>query len=371
MVLIAAVVVSAQNYDKLPIIGTHREYQADFADAAGLKVDGPVVVAGVTVGKVTAIKLDGNKVRVAFGASGVSVGNESEASIKTHTVLGSKELELRPRGNEQLGAGDTIPLSRTSTPYILTDTLGELTTTISGLETDTLSKSLNVLGDTIEKTAPNLGAALDGVSRFSDTISSRDELLRQLLANASGVAGVLSKRSAQLNRLILDGNTLFSALDERRQAIDLLLVRISAVTKQIKGLVSDNRATLRPALDKLNGVVDILTRHRFDIQKALLPLSQYATSLGESVASGPFFKAYIPNLLPGQFLQPFIDAAFSREGVNPGILGRNTYPLDGGHNSPPGTMPPTDTAPIPHTPVPSSPPPPFPTIPAIPGGEGR
>jgi hypothetical protein len=34
-------------------------------------------------------------------------------------------------------------------------------------------------------------------------------------------------------------------------------------------------------------------------------------SLGESVGSGPFFKAYVANLLPGQFVQPFIDAAFS------------------------------------------------------------
>ncbi len=43
-------------------------------------------------------------------------------------------------------------------------------------------------------------------------------------------------------------------------------------------------------------------------------------SLGESVASGPFFKAYLANLLPGQFLQPFIDAAFSDLGLDPNVL---------------------------------------------------
>ena len=40
-------------------------------------------------------------------------------------------------------------------------------------------------------------------------------------------------------------------------------------------------------------------------------------SLGESVSSGPFFKAYIANLLPGQFVQPFVDAAFSDLGLDP------------------------------------------------------
>ena len=43
-------------------------------------------------------------------------------------------------------------------------------------------------------------------------------------------------------------------------------------------------------------------------------------SLGESVSSGPFFKTYVANLLPGQFVQPFIDAAFSDLGLDPNML---------------------------------------------------
>jgi phospholipid/cholesterol/gamma-HCH transport system substrate-binding protein len=42
--------------------------------------------------------------------------------------------------------------------------------------------------------------------------------------------------------------------------------------------------------------------------------------LGESAASGPFFKAEIANLLPGQFIQPFVDAAFSDLGLDPNVL---------------------------------------------------
>jgi phospholipid/cholesterol/gamma-HCH transport system substrate-binding protein len=38
------------------------------------------------------------------------------------------------------------------------------------------------------------------------------------------------------------------------------------------------------------------------------------------VGSGPFFKAYLSNLLPGQFMQPFVDAAFSDLGLDPNVL---------------------------------------------------
>ncbi|MDJ0441104.1 MCE family protein [Rhodococcus qingshengii] len=367
IVLTIATVLAAQNYDKIPFISVHREYSAYFAEAGGLKPDSPVNVAGVTVGKVTKMELEGDRILVRFSASGVTLGTETQAAIKTRTVLGSKTLDISPRGDIPLSNNDVIPLEHTSSPYLLTDTLGELTTTISGLNTDDLSQALGVLGDTLDKSEPNLGAALDGVTRLSSSISSRDEILRSLLGNAEGVTDVLATRSSQINTLILDGATLFTALDQRRTSIDILLTNLSSVSQQLKSLISENEAQLTPTLDKVNSIVDLLEERKDDITKTLLPLTQYATSLGESVSAGPFFKAYIGNLLPGQFLQPFIDAAFSQAGIDPGILGTTTYPIDGGYNSPPGVVPPTDTAPIPNTPVPVVPAPPLAPFPAIPG----
>ena len=62
-----------------------------------------------------------------------------------------------------------------------------------------MKQSLNVLSETIAQTSPHLSAALDGVARFSDTIGKRDEDIRQLLANANKIAGVLGNRSEQIN----------------------------------------------------------------------------------------------------------------------------------------------------------------------------
>ena len=70
-------------------------------------------------------------------------------------------------------------------------------------------------------------------------------------------------------------------------------------------------------------------------------LDAYAMSLGESVSSGPFFKAYVANLLPGQFVQPFIDAAFSDLGLDPNTLlpSQRTDPQTGQPGTPPLPMP--------------------------------
>src|SRR5262249_22960925 len=103
-----------------------------------------------------------------------------------------------------------------------------------------------------------------------------------------------------------------------------------------------NRQTLRPALDKLNGVLAIVDNRKERVQEAIKRLNDYAMSLGESVSSGPFFKAYVVNLFPGQFVQPFVDAAFSDLGLDPATL------LPSQLTDPPTGQPATPALPVPY-----------------------
>ena len=146
---------------------------------------------GLSVGRVSGIHLEGTKVLVDFTVhDGVELGDRTEAAIKTETVLGTKFLEVTPRGDGTLTG--TIPLERTKSPYDLPDALGDLTTTISALDTTQLSSALTTLADTFKDTPPELKIALDGVARFSDTLNNRDDKLRNLLANANKVTAVLA-----------------------------------------------------------------------------------------------------------------------------------------------------------------------------------
>lgn len=304
------VVLACLQFDRLPLVSSEPVYAAYFADAAGLKTGDQVVVAGVPVGEVRTVDIaDDNKVKVTFTASGVVVGDRSRIGIHNRTVLGSRQLTVTPAGSV-LGPKQVLGLDHTSTPYVLTDTLGELTTQISGIRTQPLNNSLDELSKTIDAISPQLDGTLAGVQRLSSTISTRDEALTSLLKSASSLGAVLDERSSQINTIILDGNTLLSSLLQRRAEIDTLVGNIGQVARQLSGFVTDNRAQIGPALDNLNQVLDLLNKHREDINNSIKPLQQYAQSLGESVASGPFFKAFVTNLLPGQFLQPFIDAAW-------------------------------------------------------------
>lgn len=334
--LLLAVVIAAFSYDRLPFVKGTSDYAAYFAEAGGIKPESDVRVSGMSVGRVSGIRLEGTQVRVDFTVrDGIDLGDRTEAAIKTETVLGTKMLELTPRGDATLSG--PIPLERTKSPYDLPSALGDLTATISGLDTVQLSQSLTTLSETFADTPPALRTALQGVSRFSDTLNTRDAALRNLLANANKVTSVLAKRGDQIAALVVNTNSLLGELVAQRNSIDELMTNLTRVSGEISGLVADNRNSLKPSVDKLNGVLSILDNRKKEIQRTLYLLRRYAMSFGEVLGSGPFFKASVVNLVPGQFAQPFIDAAFSDLGLDPTVLAPSqlTDPPTGQPGTPP------------------------------------
>jgi phospholipid/cholesterol/gamma-HCH transport system substrate-binding protein len=317
LALTIGIVLGSLNYDRLPFF-QGKEYSAYFAEAGGLTTGEAVQVSGFKVGEVQAVELRGPLALVKFTvAKNIRLADRTEAAIKTRGLLGTKILEVTSRGEGQQEG--TIPVERTTSPYQLPDALGELAVTISGLNTNQLSDSLRVLSETFADTPPDLRIAIEGVARFSDTLNERDAQLRGLLADANKATTVLAERSDQVVSLIANTNALLSELESQSAALDQISGNISALSNQLSGFIAENRVTLKPALDKLNGVLTILDNRKERLQRSIKLLGQYSMSLGESVASGPFFKTYVANLLPGQFLQPFIDAAFSDLGLDPNV----------------------------------------------------
>jgi phospholipid/cholesterol/gamma-HCH transport system substrate-binding protein len=130
-------------------------------------------------------------------------------------------------------------------------------------------------------------------------------------------------------------------LKSQSSALDQISNNLSAAAQQVRGFIAENRNTLKPALEKLNEVLAIVDNRKERVQKALAGLDSFSLRLGETVSAAPFYKAYVANLLPGQFLQPFIDAAFSDLGLDPNVLlpTQLTDPEVGQPATPPLPMP--------------------------------
>jgi phospholipid/cholesterol/gamma-HCH transport system substrate-binding protein len=348
VVVTLLVVGVAQTFTSVPMLFATPTYYAEFADTGGINTGDKVEISGVDVGLVRSLAIRGNRVAIGFTLAGRTVGSQSRVAIRTDTILGRKNMQIEPRGSEPLRPNGFLPLAQTTTPYQVYDAFVDATKAAKGWDIEATKRSLKVLSETFDQTAPHLSAALDGVKAFSDTIGKRGEQLKQLLANASKIARVLGDRSGQFNGLLVNANTLLAAFKQRSQALSILLSNVSDVSAQVSGLIKEN-PNLNHVLQQLSRVSDELVKRKNDLADVLILLSRYTASLTEAVASGPYFKAIVANLLPYQILQPWVDAAFKKRGIDPENFWRSAglpgfrWPDPNGTRFPNGAPPPAPT----------------------------
>jgi phospholipid/cholesterol/gamma-HCH transport system substrate-binding protein len=296
--VLVLVLLAAFYSDNLPIIGGGTTYSADFTEDAGLRTGDDVRIAGVKVGKVTSIGLDGDHVKVSFQVKNAWVGDRSTADIKIKTLLGAKYLALDPQGSAALNPNAAIPTSRTTSPYDVLDAFSGLSRTVGQLNTDQLSQSFEVLSQTFSNTPANVRSALNGLSALSRTISSRDTQLAQLLSNTGQISQTLASRDAEVQKLLTDGTLLLGMLQQREQAIATLLSGTRSLSQQLAGLVNDNTKQLTPVLTQLNQFTSMLQGNQASLANGIQLLAPFARLFANTVGNGRWFDNYICGLLP-------------------------------------------------------------------------
>ncbi len=306
LAILATLALAAFFANALPFIGGGTGYTAYFSEAAGLQPGNEVRVAGVKVGRVTGVSLAGNKVAVTFTVKSAWVGNATTAAIKIKTVLGDKYLALDPLGTAQQNPAQPIPLSRTTSPYDVTQAFGGLGQELSQINTSQLARSLQTLSDAFSGTPPYARSALRGLASLSASIASRDAAVTSLLAGARKVTGTLAAEDARFQALLGDGNLLLAELRQRQAAIHSLLVSTQQLATQLSGLVADDQSRLGPALAALNQVTSVLAQNQANLARALALAGPYYRLLGNALGNGRWFDVYLCGVVPRSYNPPNI-----------------------------------------------------------------
>ena len=297
LLVIAVLLVLAFNISSLPLIGGGDRFKAAFSEAGGLLEGDDVRIAGVKVGKVEQVDLAGDHVLVEFKVTEpVKFGPQTGASVRMKTLLGQKYLALEPSGGGQMKEGSQIPLERTVSSYDIVNAFTDLATTAERIDTDQLATSLTVLATEFKDSPPHVKAALDGLTRLSGTIASRDVELKRLLASANSVSGTIAERNKAIESIIRNADLLMVELNARRDAIHTLFTNTSAMAQQITALVRENRAELRPALAQLTKVLAVLEKHEKDLGDTIAAMGPFTRLFANVLGNGRWFDTYIQNL---------------------------------------------------------------------------
>lgn len=299
---LAVVGLLAYNVQALPFIGSGTTYSADFTEAAGLKDGDEVRIAGVKVGEVTGVSLDGAKVKVTFAVKDAWIGDRTTAAIAIKTLLGDKYVALDPLGGARQSPGARIPLSRTTSPYDVTQAFQDLGGTIDDIDTKQLAASFETISQTFADSPAHVRSAATGLSALSKTVSKRDQKLAELLKGSNKFTKTLKGQRSSFETLIDDGGPLLGELTDRRDAIKALLTGSRKLGKELSGLVEDNDKQLGPTLKALSRVTGVLEANNDQLDKTLALVGPYYRLVGNTLGSGHWFDSYLCGVVPPEYL---------------------------------------------------------------------
>lgn len=297
--VLALLLVAAMRAQDLPLIGGGDTYYASFSEAGGLKVGDEVRIAGVRVGRVDSMELDGNSVKVGFKVkTDAKLGEQTRADIRVKTILGSMFLGLTPAGSGELADEATIPVERTTSPYDVVEAFEGLAETSGEIDTDQLAASLTTLADLTRNTPEEFRAALSGVSALSEVVASKDAEINSLLKNLDRVSTVLDARDEDILALMTDADSLFKALVQRKAQIHKLLVSSTTLSRELTSLIRQSRADLKPALDHLDTVLKVINKNEDNLEDSIKAMAPFYRVFASTLGNGPWFDTYIFNMPP-------------------------------------------------------------------------
>ena len=322
LLVIAMMLAVAFKAGSLPLIGGGTKYYAKFTEIGGLKINDPVRIAGVRVGKIESIQLaDGQGcagvkgspdtcVVVGFKVKNApDIGDASHADIKIQTILGQMYLDVVPGGKGDLSSNSTLAGPNHS-PYNVVEAFSGLankncdsTSQSAGgclgqIDTVQLEKALTTLADLQRTTPAAFRDSLKGLSAISKVIAAKDEQIGQLLTSLDKVTGTLKNRDTDIIKLMQDSSVLFEALLQRRNEVHNLLVSTSQLSASLSNLINKSDAELKPALDKINSVLAVFNKNQANLDMALRLAAPFYRDFGNVLGAGPWFDSFIYNMPP-------------------------------------------------------------------------
>lgn len=246
--------------------GKTSPYTAMFTDVYGLREGDDVRVAGVRVGRVEKVELDGRFAKVSFVLQQEQrVFGNTVASVTYQNIVGQRYLGLS-LGHEgstgQLPPGSTIPLERTEPSFDVTALLNgyePLFSLLNPRDADNLTKGVleSLQGDT-----SSLATLVSQTSTLTETFAGRDQALGDVITNLNKVVVNLAAQNDDLDGVLTQTRDVVAALNQRRPELVSSVGTMSRMMTHLASAAREDYPAIREFIDRRPGV----TRHLLDVE---------------------------------------------------------------------------------------------------------
>ncbi|MHB8262389.1 MAG: MCE family protein [Acidimicrobiales bacterium] len=269
------------------IFQSHYVIAARFGTAAGIHAGTPVVLAGVHVGSVSSVKLDGNSVIASLDVdSGTVLPQHTDAAIQVQTLLGVLQVSLVPMRGWSHPLHSGALLTHTSIPvefYQLQNAAGGLLSKSNASALNSLIVQLSKLSAGKQAEVAQIIAGLD---KITTVVNARQSQVSQLIDAANTLAATVASRDSQLSSAISNMQVIMLGLSRESSTVRSLIANTEQVASETANLVGRNQPQLQSLLTHLHAVLSVVAAHQVDLAEAISYLDSSITGFASIGKAG-------------------------------------------------------------------------------------
>ncbi|MFM9378107.1 MCE family protein [Gordonia sp. VNK21] len=281
------------------IDGPTGDFTTTFNDASGLSVGDDVRMAGVRVGRVQSIDLDGDTAKVSFSVlNDQPVYDNTRAAIRYQNLIGQRYLALSLDGQ--------VPGTKLSKGAKL-DLPGEdsfdVTRLLAGFQPvfDTLTpEQVNGLSESLVKTFQGDQVALTQtvaqVGQLAEDMADRDQVLGEIINGLSSVMREMASQGDQISTLLTSASALVENLNGNSQAFGRSVDLIGQTAEGFGDVLTQSRSQLRSAGTYARTATDKLIRIGGKLDKGADLLPEFFVHFPMVMSQGAYLNIYLCDL---------------------------------------------------------------------------
>lgn len=281
--------------------GDEPTYEAVFTNVSGLEAGNFVRIAGVEVGRVKKISIQGDGTAlVAFTAEQSVVLTEgSRAVVRYQNLIGGRYLALEEGagGVQRLHPGDTIPVARTMPALDLDALIGGFRPLFQALNPDQINALSTELIAALQGEGPTIKSFLIHTAALTSTLAGRDQLVAQVITNLDTVLGVLGDRSAEFAKGVDSLSQLVGTLAERKQEIGTAIAYANEAAGSVSDVLGQAREPFEQFIQQSDRAAGAVVAERDYLSNFLDKLPDAYQMLDRQGLYGDYFAFYLCDLI--------------------------------------------------------------------------
>ncbi|NMO04203.1 MCE family protein [Gordonia sp. TBRC 11910] len=297
------------------VSGSTRNFSTLFHDASGLAVGDDVRMAGVRVGRVDDIKLDGGKARVTFEVvDDQPMYTSTAAAIRYQNLIGQRYLALslaQGQPSDPLSAGSQLR-QPSEDSFDVTKLLAGFQPVFDTLQPDQVNALSEGLIQAFQGNSVSLSYSVAQVGKLANDMADRDLVLGGIIDNLSAVLRDLATQGNQMGTLLTSTATLIQNLNTNSATFGKAVSQVGQTAAGFADVFASSRTSLR----------DVGS----DARKATATLISSGAKLDQAAKVLPVFLGHFPFVLgQGAYLSIYscdLDVSFGNVLLPPGLFNK-------------------------------------------------